>query len=37
MESFDAIAENFTDIFERLSNGTGHLQLETPTTPSRRA
>ncbi|RDZ37183.1 MULTISPECIES: chromosome segregation protein SMC [unclassified Haloferax] len=33
MESFDAIAENFTDIFERLSNGTGHLQLENPDDP----
>ena len=33
MESFDAIAENFTDIFERLSNGTGHLQLENPEDP----
>ncbi|WP_411968026.1 chromosome segregation protein SMC [Haloferax sp. YSSS75] len=33
MESFDAIAENFTDIFERLSNGTGHLHLENPEDP----
>ncbi|MFC7204433.1 chromosome segregation protein SMC [Haloferax namakaokahaiae] len=33
MESFDAIAENFTDIFERLSNGTGQLHLENPEDP----
>jgi chromosome segregation protein len=33
MEAFDAINEQFTDIFERLSHGTGELDLETPDDP----
>ncbi|MFC7249775.1 chromosome segregation protein SMC [Halomicroarcula sp. GCM10025324] len=33
MESFDAINEQFEDIFERLSNGTGHLHLEDEADP----
>jgi chromosome segregation protein len=33
MEAFDAINEHFTDIFERLSNGTGELHLENPEDP----
>jgi chromosome segregation protein len=33
MEAFDAISEHFTDIFERLSNGTGDLHLENPEDP----
>jgi chromosome segregation protein len=33
MESFDAIDENFTDIFERLSDGTGRLHLENEEDP----
>ncbi|MFC6862236.1 chromosome segregation protein SMC [Halomicroarcula sp. GCM10025817] len=33
MESFDAINEQFQDIFERLSNGTGHLHLEDEEDP----
>ncbi|SFF90931.1 condensin subunit Smc [Halopelagius inordinatus] len=33
MEAFDAINENFTDIFERLSDGTGELHLENPEDP----
>ncbi|WP_254273636.1 chromosome segregation protein SMC [Haloarcula marina] len=33
MESFDAINEQFQDIFERLSNGTGHLHLEDEDDP----
>ncbi|WP_311171207.1 chromosome segregation protein SMC [Halobellus ordinarius] len=33
MRAFDAINENFTDIFERLSDGTGELHLEDPDDP----
>ncbi|MFC6826460.1 chromosome segregation protein SMC [Halopelagius fulvigenes] len=33
MEAFDAINENFTEIFERLSDGTGELHLENPEDP----
>ncbi len=33
MEAFDAIDENFQDIFQRLSNGTGHLYLEDEEDP----
>ncbi|MFB6252641.1 MAG: chromosome segregation protein SMC [Halobellus sp.] len=33
MTAFDAINENFTDIFERLSDGTGELHLEDPDDP----
>jgi chromosome segregation protein len=33
MESFDAINDNFTDIFERLSDGTGELHLEDAEDP----
>ena len=33
MDSFDAINEQFEDIFERLSNGTGHLHLEDEDDP----
>jgi chromosome segregation protein len=33
MEAFDAINEQFTDIFERLSDGTGELHLENPDDP----
>jgi chromosome segregation protein len=33
MEAFDAINEQFTDIFERLSDGTGELHLENPEDP----
>ncbi|MFD1597860.1 chromosome segregation protein SMC [Halobellus rarus] len=33
MDAFDAINENFTDIFERLSDGTGELHLENPEDP----
>ncbi|WP_436931022.1 chromosome segregation protein SMC [Halosimplex halobium] len=33
MEAFDAIDEHFRDIFERLSNGTGHLHLENEEDP----
>ncbi|PSQ27092.1 chromosome segregation protein SMC [Halobacteriales archaeon QS_9_67_15] len=33
MESFDAIDEQFQDIFERLSNGSGHLHLEDEDDP----
>ncbi|WP_276251536.1 chromosome segregation protein SMC [Haloarcula rara] len=33
MESFDEINEQFQDIFERLSNGTGHLHLEDEADP----
>ncbi|WP_152040517.1 chromosome segregation protein SMC [Salinigranum salinum] len=33
MEAFDAINEQFTDIFERLSDGTGELGLENPDDP----
>ena len=33
MQAFDAINANFTDIFERLSDGTGELHLETPEDP----
>ena len=33
MESFDAINEQFEDIFERLSNGTGHLHLADEDDP----
>jgi chromosome segregation protein len=33
MESFDEINEQFQDIFERLSNGTGHLHLEDEDDP----
>jgi chromosome segregation protein len=33
MTAFDAINENFTDIFERLSDGTGELHLEDPEDP----
>ncbi|WP_136603423.1 chromosome segregation protein SMC [Salinigranum halophilum] len=33
MEAFDAINEQFTDIFERLSDGTGDLHLENPEDP----
>ncbi len=33
MEAFDAINEQFEDIFERLSNGTGHLYLENEEDP----
>ncbi|MDS0293626.1 chromosome segregation protein SMC [Halogeometricum luteum] len=33
MDAFDAINENFTDIFERLSDGTGELLLENPEDP----
>jgi len=33
MEAFDAIDEQFTDIFERLSDGTGELHLENPDDP----
>ena len=33
MRAFDAINANFTDIFERLSDGTGELHLEDPEDP----
>ncbi|MFC6974185.1 chromosome segregation protein SMC [Halomicroarcula sp. GCM10025709] len=33
MEAFDAINEQFEEIFERLSNGTGHLHLENEDDP----
>jgi chromosome segregation protein len=33
MEAFDAINGHFEDIFERLSNGTGHLHLEDDADP----
>ncbi|SFR37194.1 chromosome segregation protein SMC [Halogeometricum limi] len=33
MAAFDAINDNFTDIFERLSDGTGDLHLENPEDP----
>ena len=33
MQSFDAINEHFTDIFSRLSAGTGELELENPDDP----
>ena len=33
MEAFDAINGHFTDIFERLSDGTGELGLENPEDP----
>ena len=33
MESYDAINEQFRDIFERLSNGTGTLHLENDEDP----
>ncbi|PSP61739.1 chromosome segregation protein SMC [Halobacteriales archaeon QH_8_67_36] len=33
MDSFDDINEQFQDIFERLSNGTGHLHLEDEDDP----
>ena len=33
MEAFDAINGYFQDIFERLSNGTGHLHLEDEDDP----
>ncbi|MBV0923753.1 chromosome segregation protein SMC [Halomicroarcula limicola] len=33
MDSFDEINEQFEDIFERLSNGTGHLHLEDEDDP----
>ena len=33
MEAYEAIAEQFTDIFERLSAGTGELHLENPEDP----
>ncbi|WP_135302079.1 chromosome segregation protein SMC [Haloarcula amylovorans] len=33
MDSFDEINEQFEDIFERLSNGTGHLHLEDEADP----
>jgi chromosome segregation protein len=33
MTSFDAINEQFQDIFERLSNGSGHLHLEDEEDP----
>ena len=32
-DAFDAINANFTDIFERLSDGTGELHLEDPDDP----
>jgi chromosome segregation protein len=33
MDAFDAIDENFREIFEKLSNGTGHLHLEDEDDP----
>ena len=33
MDAFDDINEQFQDIFERLSNGTGHLHLEDEDDP----
>ena len=33
IQAFDAINANFTDIFERLSDGTGKLHLEDPDDP----
>jgi chromosome segregation protein len=33
MTAFDAINGHFTDIFERLSDGTGELHLENPDDP----
>jgi chromosome segregation protein len=33
MQAFEAIDENFQEIFERLSNGTGHLYLEDEDDP----
>ncbi|MDQ2055334.1 chromosome segregation protein SMC, partial [Halobellus sp. H-GB7] len=33
MRAFDAINENFTEIFERLSDGTGELHLEDADDP----
>ena len=33
MHAFDAINRNFTDIFERLSDGTGDLHLESAEDP----
>jgi chromosome segregation protein len=33
METFEAIDEQFRDVFERLSDGTGELHLENPEDP----
>jgi chromosome segregation protein len=33
MEAFEAIDENFREVFKRLSNGTGHLYLEDEADP----
>lgn len=33
MRAYEAINTNFTDIFERLSDGTGELHLENPDDP----
>jgi len=33
MESFDAVNENFQQIFAELSEGDGHLQLDNPEDP----
>ncbi|MFB6309786.1 MAG: chromosome segregation protein SMC [Salinirussus sp.] len=33
MEAFTSIDDHFEDIFERLSNGTGHLHLENEADP----
>ena len=33
MESFDAVNANFQDIFARLSDGDGYLQLDNPEDP----
>jgi chromosome segregation protein len=33
MQAFDAVDQNFQEIFAELSDGDGHLQLEHPTAP----
>jgi len=33
MESFDAVNQNFKEIFAQLSDGDGYLQLDDPETP----
>lgn len=33
MEAFDAVNENFVNIFQELSHGTGRLELENPEHP----
>jgi chromosome segregation protein len=33
MQAFEAVDQNFQEIFAELSDGDGHLQLENPTAP----